>query len=683
METIPLYLIKIVFSSAVLFGYYHLFLRDKTFHHYNRFYLLLAVVISLLLPLLKVSYFTIELNNNFYLLLSSFQNNETIKNTNNDYLYFTIAYSVFGLVAVVLLIKILAGILKIESFKKQFPKEKIEGISFYQTNLEDAPFSYFRNLFWKNSIILQSDLGRQILKHEMIHIEQKHSFDKIMMELVTAIFWFNPFFWFIKKEINLIHEYLADKKAVKQSDTQAFAQMLLASHFASTSLPGTSPFLSSNLKKRLKMLQKSKTKYSYARKILALPLLFAIGFAYLVKAENKEIEKSNEQIKAQVSKLKKDTITATAQLVKSKNGVNPISNQAKEATEEALFIVNGKEVSKNIYLNFLKKNHANQELVTSYHDPKLNDEKHSIFGERGKYGVFGAELISKMNKNSKDYKRLIEKYNPNWFKNIKNNEMSKSDSQFKGINKSDKILNPNNKEITKLDFGNVLEDAPYISESVKVVIQNNFNEMFSKAQSDKNNYSVKYISENENNRANTKNTYNEEFEKDLDLIFRLNDSIQKMNKEAKIDNLSLKKKFTDGNQYEIIIKNKNTKNSRKSSIDELNVLPSSVYFNQIKNTKKISKEIFYSQNKIKDEDVSEDNFSIAAGYLHNNLAKSTITARDVKSFYLSADNNFKIYLDDKLVAYNDLDGLKFDEIKSLKMFLPKNKSEKVIEIKTK
>lgn len=658
METIPLYLIKVVFSSAVLFGYYHLFLRDKTFHHYNRFYLLSAVVISLLLPLLKVSYFTIELNNNFYLLLSTFQNNETIKNTNNDYLYFTIAYSVFGLVAVVLLIKILAGILKIESFKKQFPKEKIEGISFYQTNLEDAPFSYFRNLFWKNSIILQSDLGRQILKHEMIHIEQKHSFDKIMMELVTAIFWFNPFFWFIKKEINLIHEYLADKKAVKQSDTQAFAQMLLASHFASTSLPGTSPFLSSNLKKRLKMLQKSKTKYSYARKILALPLLFAIGFAYLVKAENKEIEKSNEQIKAQVSELKKDTITATAQLVKSENGVNPISNQAKEATEEALFIVNGKEVSKNIYLNFLKKNHANQELVTSYHDPKLNDEKHSIFGERGKYGVFGAELISKMNKNSKDYKRLIEKYNPNWFKNIKNNEMSKSDSQFKGINKSDKILNPNNKEITKLDFGNFLEDAPYISESVKVVIQNNFNEMFSKAQTDKNNYSVKYISENKNNAGNTKIISNEELEKSIqNLQKQLNEkstekidnenSIESYNKKILVDK---KRQIVASGIPKIVNIEAHSEDKTNSSIDK-NANTSQYFQTEPKNTK-------LTNISIKFKGSSKSTKSVAT--VLNDIKESE---KKLKTKLI--DDDMIIFMNGKLISYSELGKFNARRVKSI------------------
>ena len=163
-------------------------------------------------------------------------------------------------------------------------------------------------------------MGRQILKHEMVHIEQKHSWDKIFVEIITSLFWFNPFFYLIKKEINLIHEYLADKKALKNSDTKAFAQMLLASHFSGKQFPATSPFLSSNLKKRLTMLKKSKTKFSYARKILVLPILFTIAFVYLVNAKNKEIAKSNSEIESLISTLKMDTIksngTQTQEILK-------------------------------------------------------------------------------------------------------------------------------------------------------------------------------------------------------------------------------------------------------------------------------------------------------------------------------------------------------------------------------
>lgn len=319
MEALFLYFGKVVLGSGVMFLYYRLFLKDKTFHHYNRFYLLASVVISLLLPLLKVSYFTLEVNGDIYLLFNRLNGFNSSNNLSHDFVYLSFSAVVAGLVSVFFLSRLLFGLFKIQRLKKKFLKQNFEGISFYQTDLNEAPFSFFRNLFWKDSIALQSDLGRQILKHEMVHIEQKHSWDKIFSETATSLFWFNPFFYLIQKEINLIHEYLADKKAVKNSDTKAFAQMLLASHFSGKHLPATSPFLSSNLKKRLTMLKKSKTKFSYARKILALPLFFLLAFIYLVNAKNKEIKNTNLEVEHLISTLKSDTISPN---IKEQNALN-------------------------------------------------------------------------------------------------------------------------------------------------------------------------------------------------------------------------------------------------------------------------------------------------------------------------------------------------------------------------
>ena len=296
-----------ILVSAVMSAYYLLFLRDKTFHHYNRFYLLGTMVLSLLLPLLKVEYFTIETDSRILLLLNQFNQNSS-QEVENSFNFWDFGALILGIVSFFLLAKLTLGLVKIHQLKKEFPKESIEGITFYNTNLHDAPFSFFRNLFWKKSILINSDLGKQILKHEMVHIEQKHSFDKLFVQIIQSLFWFNPIFYFIKKEITLIHEYLADKKAVKNADTRAFAQMLLASNFSGNVLPATSPFLSSNLKKRLKMLTQKNTKYSYARRILALPILFGVSFALLVNAKNIEIKKQNKAIEIAVQELKKDTV---------------------------------------------------------------------------------------------------------------------------------------------------------------------------------------------------------------------------------------------------------------------------------------------------------------------------------------------------------------------------------------
>ena len=61
MTSIVYYLIQVIVSSGILFLYYQGFLRNKRFHQYNRFYLLGTVIVSILIPFLRIPvYFTNE-----------------------------------------------------------------------------------------------------------------------------------------------------------------------------------------------------------------------------------------------------------------------------------------------------------------------------------------------------------------------------------------------------------------------------------------------------------------------------------------------------------------------------------------------------------------------------------------------------------------------------------------------
>ena len=435
METIFLYFGKMILVSAVMSAYYLLFLRDKTFHHYNRFYLLGTMVLSLLLPLLKVEYFTIETDSRILLLLNQFNQNSS-QEVENSFNFWDFGALILGIVSFFLLAKLTLGLVKIHQLKKEFPKESIEGITFYNTNLHDAPFSFFRNLFWKKSILINSDLGKQILKHEMVHIEQKHSFDKLFVQIIQSLFWFNPIFYFIKKEITLIHEYLADKKAVKNADTRAFAQMLLASNFSGNVLPATSPFLSSNLKKRLKMLTQKNTKYSYARRILALPILFGVSFALLVNAKNIEIKKQNKAIEIAVQELKKDTVKekdvqklletqqakinkASEKIKKENEKIATLSEQTRKKSEELQKIA--KEKGADSYDYELKakelENLGNEIDRIANSEAYQNNWKEFEFNFNEMEKFFNVEdFKNKFKMNEEKMKELEKKFNSKEFK---------------------------------------------------------------------------------------------------------------------------------------------------------------------------------------------------------------------------------------------------------------------------
>ena len=102
---------------------------------------------------------------------------------------------------------------------------------FIETELEEAPFSFFRNLFWKKSISIEDDGGRKILQHELAHIRQNHSIDRLFSQTICAIFWMNPLNWLIQKELQNIHEFIADRDAVGSGEVDAFAKMLLQTYY--------------------------------------------------------------------------------------------------------------------------------------------------------------------------------------------------------------------------------------------------------------------------------------------------------------------------------------------------------------------------------------------------------------------------------------------------------------------
>ena len=63
MQAILIYLLKVIICSAILFLYYHIALHNKRFHYYNRFYLLMSVALSLLLPFLNITLWQFDSSN--------------------------------------------------------------------------------------------------------------------------------------------------------------------------------------------------------------------------------------------------------------------------------------------------------------------------------------------------------------------------------------------------------------------------------------------------------------------------------------------------------------------------------------------------------------------------------------------------------------------------------------------
>ncbi|MDP4285381.1 MAG: energy transducer TonB [Bacteroidota bacterium] len=292
MITFAWYLLKVTICSGILFGYYYIALRNKAFHRWNRFYLLATIVISLIVPVMKINIFSFgEQKGTVVQILQtiSYGDEAVIEYSRNSSFQLTtenVTVATYLLVCAAFLFVFFLSLIKIKRLKKKYPATKFDDISFINTNAKGTPFSFFKSIFWNNAIELNSKPGQQIFNHEIAHVKEKHSYDKVFMNIVLIFFWINPFFWLIRKELYMIHEFIADKDALEDSDINSFAEMVLQTVYPGQSFSLTNNFFYSPLKRRLLMLSKNKNpKVNYVSRLLVLPLTALVFFAFTLKVK--------------------------------------------------------------------------------------------------------------------------------------------------------------------------------------------------------------------------------------------------------------------------------------------------------------------------------------------------------------------------------------------------------------
>jgi hypothetical protein len=290
MTAFAYYLVKVILCSGVLFLYYQVALRNRLFHQWNRFYLLASVFLSLCLPLVRFTIFESNAEQISALdLLRSFQYADhrmeafiVVSNKGlSEEQWLVILY---GLVSFFLLGMFSFSLARIWKIIRTYPHQRISNITLIETDVQGTPFTFFCYVFWNKQLSLASATGQQIFQHELVHVKQKHTVDKLLLQVVLLLFWCNPFFWLMRKELNNIHEFIADKKAVGDSNANALATLLLHTAYPTQFSSFTNAFFQTSIKRRLMML-KQKPHLSYAGRLMVLPVVALLSFAFTVRTK--------------------------------------------------------------------------------------------------------------------------------------------------------------------------------------------------------------------------------------------------------------------------------------------------------------------------------------------------------------------------------------------------------------
>lgn len=358
-----IYLVKVILISGLLCGYYRLFLRNKLFHQYNRYYLLGITLVSLLLPVLPLpSIYPLQsiahtpaLSVTFHAIAPAVWNEpgETARETGMPSTLLNgpiLALGIYLLTVAVLLYTFFRQLAYIRRLSGKYRREKMGSIDFFMTPEPGTPFSFLNLLFWNEKLNFDSDRGQQVFRHEWYHIQQRHTLDLLLLQIVRVLFWINPFFHWIYREIRTIHEFLADRHAVSGGDRYEYAELLVWHNIQNRPHPLTHPFFQSPIKRRITMLtQLTSRRSGYWSRTMVLPLAFLLFCAF---AANNRLSPPVTHLSAPLSA---SLPPFTVVIDPGHGGIDPgaIAGDAKEKDINLALALKIKELSPEYHLNVI------------------------------------------------------------------------------------------------------------------------------------------------------------------------------------------------------------------------------------------------------------------------------------------------------------------------------------------
>jgi hypothetical protein len=298
---------------------YKLLIANLTHFSLMRIYLLISFTLSLILPIL-----IIPIQWSSTIIHSDLFNNANFLSGNRPEEYFggqtllndfrtsgsnNIRQGIITLLIVAYLIglnfkayNLVKNLRSIQNCIKQNPKVKDGGFWFVDLNETMPPFSFFNYIFIANSYQNLSTAELQRIKdHEKVHAQQFHSFDVLLIEFISIIFWFNPLLSYLKKSVQDLHEYIVDEKIAETGNGKKdYAQLLLK---LATDVKGfnlSAGFSGSQIKRRIVMIsrQRSLPKHKLIFVILIpITVLIMLSFSYIKTPDPLTFQtKQNENI---------------------------------------------------------------------------------------------------------------------------------------------------------------------------------------------------------------------------------------------------------------------------------------------------------------------------------------------------------------------------------------------------
>jgi TonB family protein len=300
MNALIIYMIKVAIYLAGFFFVYRLFLSRDTLYSRNRVYILFSLAASLILPLTKIQT-NRQLNipvfgkvlAEIFVSPASDNNSSVIADVSAVFIYkWLFVIYIAGLVFLGL--KLILDFLELFLLISHKKTGKSQIIRFH--GLNTAGFSAFGYVFVNSR--LTPEESDEIIAHERNHLNHHHSFDIVLIEIIKAFQWFNPFIYLFSRSLRAVHEYQADEECISLgTSVNNYQKLLMNQVFKAKIFTVTNSFSNPSLiKKRMIMMTKKRSKTLANLKLLmVLPVIAAVMiFISSCSQNNKSAENATE-----------------------------------------------------------------------------------------------------------------------------------------------------------------------------------------------------------------------------------------------------------------------------------------------------------------------------------------------------------------------------------------------------
>lgn len=369
------YLVELTIYWALFYLAYMLFFKNDTNFNLNRYYLLFSIIVGITLPFAHLFDFGFQLQSNEITEILLFPITVTAESdtsiaeelaTNSWMGFKLIILNIYLFGACLMLARFIFSIQKIFQIRKAAAKLKLNGSVCFVSEKIKEPFSFLNEIYLNKDQYPDHKELQQIIDHENFHIKERHSIDRILIEIVQVLCWMSPLIYLIKKELQTIHEYAADAEVISKHDAKQYGQLLLRHIELEQQYALVNQFNYSPLKNRIVMMSRKKTKSIYKLKYLLVIPLFLSLFIYSSckkdKSPNQELSQAvsnNEEVDT-VIVFDPDKMQETTYYVKKDN--NAIYKVVQEmpsfgsCSEDGLVDEELRKCSYKQLLSFIYKN---------------------------------------------------------------------------------------------------------------------------------------------------------------------------------------------------------------------------------------------------------------------------------------------------------------------------------------